>query len=189
VTGGTQPPLDKVGIESQIVEILPDRPVVRARLRITDQGFPQGDWLRVTVSARLGRRARQFRLAARRGHEIEATARSVDWTVVDLPLPHVLRGEYSMVARVFSADDRYRRSFIPSNCRVFRVTCGELVRVGRSVLEDIHSRGGYGNPAAEEQLEKHVRAGVVVATDGNRIFKAAEASGELRLEPIGSSTT
>jgi hypothetical protein len=49
--------------------------------------------------------------------------------------------------------------------------------------------GGYGNPAAEEELRKRVRQGVVVATDGERMFRATEMDGRLRLDPIRAAPT
>jgi hypothetical protein len=186
--------LDRVGIESDIVEILADRAVARARLRIDNSQsrsspFPDGDWLKVAVSARLydPRDAERggFDLPLAEGIEIEATARTNPWTVVDLALPPVLRREYAMAAIVFSADARYRKKFDPSNCRLVRLTYGELVRIDRAVLEDIYLRGGYGNPLTEEELKKQVRAGMVVATDGERLLRATEANGKLHLEPIG----
>ena len=57
------------------------------------------------------------------GPEVDAMARSSTWTVLDLELPRLVEpGTYHLAAKVLSADDRYRRRFVPSNCRIFAVT-------------------------------------------------------------------
>lgn len=184
----------RIGIESEIAEILPGRPVARARLRIDNSeagsfGFPEGDWLRVRITARLyspdDAKRGAFELPLAEGVEVEATARPTSWTVVDLPLPAVTRGEYAITAKVFSADERYRQKFVPSNCRVAQTTYGDLIRVDKAVLEDIYMRGGYGNRVAEEELKRQVRDGVVVAVDGDMLLRALEVEGVLRFDPVG----
>jgi hypothetical protein len=119
----------KVGIESDILEVFADRRIARARIRIDNSGaatarFPEGDWLRVSVSACLHdpsdpNRAEEALLA--QGEEIEAKVRAELWTIVDLPLPWIVLGGYLISARVFSADGRYRRPFDPCRCRVSHV--------------------------------------------------------------------
>lgn len=183
----------KIGIESEIAEILPGRPIARARLRIDNSEagslpFPEGEWLRVRVTARLyspaDAKRGAFELPLAEGAEVEATARSTSWTVVDLPMPSVTRGEYAITAKVFSADEHYRQKFDPSRCRLALTTYGDLIRIDKTVLEDIYRRGGYGNPVAEEQLKRHVREGVVVAVDGDTLLRASDVEGSLRFEPI-----
>lgn len=190
----TPPVPATIGIESDITEILTDRPIARARFRIDNSGpgsapFPDGDWLRVRITARLydprDAAGGSFDLPLAEGTEVVATARSISWTVVDLPLPQVIRSQYALAAKVFSADERYRQRFDPSNCRVSVATYGDLIRIDKTVLEDIYRRGGYGNPAAEEELKRNVREGVVVAVDGETLLRAAESGGVLRLDPIG----
>jgi hypothetical protein len=193
MTSNAAPVPPRIGIESDITEILPDRPIARARFRIDNSGavsnpFPEGDWLRVKVTARLysphDANRGSFDLPLAEGVEIESTARATSWTVVELPLPRVIRGEFALTAKVFSADERYRQKFDPSSCRVSLTTYGDLIRIEKSVLEDIYRRGGYGNPVAEEELKRRVRDGVVVAVDGERLLRAAESGGELHLDPI-----
>jgi hypothetical protein len=193
MTSNAPPVPPRIGIESDITEILPDRPIARARFRIDNSGlgsspFSEGDWLKVKITARLfspdDANRGSFDLPLAEGAEVESTARPTSWTVVDLPLPRVIRSEFALTAKVFSADERYRQRFDPSNCRISLTTYGDLVRIDKSVLEDIYFRGGYGNPAAEEELKRRVRDGVVVAVDGEKLLRAAERDGVLHLDPI-----
>lgn len=186
----------KIGIESDITEILADQRLARAKLRIDNSRagsspFPEGDWRTVRITARLydplTAAKGSFELPLAEGTEVVATARPSTWTVVELPLPHVIRSRYAFLAKVFSDDDRYRQPFDPSHCRVSLATYGELIRIEKSVLEDIYLRGGYGNPAAEEELKRRVRDGIVIAVDGNTLLRAAESGGGLLLEPIRSA--
>lgn len=193
MTTNTAPVPQRIGIESDITEILSERLIARARFRIDNTGaaaepFPEGDWLRVRVTARLynpdDANRGTFELPVAEGREVESTARPTTWTVVDLPLPAVLRREYAINAKVFSADERYRKRFDPSNCRVSLTTFGELIRIDKAVLEDIYLRGGYGNPAAEEELKRRVREGVVVAVERSQLYRASESGGALLLDPL-----
>lgn len=187
------PPTDrlpeKIGVESDIVEPLPSGGI-RAKFRVAGgrPAFPEGDWLRVRVCARVYDPAESAQEPPRaEGNEVEATARC-EWSVIDLPLPTMLRGEYAVCAKVYSADDRYRKLFEPSRCRLSLVTFGDLIRVDVTVLDDIYKRGGYGNPAAEEEIRRNVRAGAVVAVDeSGRLFSASETdNGRLDLRPLSS---
>lgn len=179
--------LAKVGVESDVQSMSPDSPVARVRFRLTN--FPSGDWLTVTVSAQLFQledtRRGRFDQPVAAGPEVEARARSESWSVVDLPLPRVVRREYAVVGRVFSADPRYRKPFSPSECRVVGTTLGDLVRVQKEVLDDVYSRGGYGNPAAEDELKRWVREGLVIAVDpGGQLWRPVEKDERLEFEPL-----
>lgn len=117
----------KVGIESHLVEYLPFPGVLRAKLRIDNStrtstdAFPAGDWLEVAAVARIydlteiQRMGRVPDQPLAQGHEVSLRART-DWSTVDLPVPPVRPGEYGVVAKVYSHDDRYRSEFDPSNC-------------------------------------------------------------------------
>jgi len=123
-----QQPQPPRGIHSDIANVywLDDgREFVRARFRIESTGeppFPSGDWLSVTVCARVynpievGQRGYiGSRPPLAQGPEVPATART-EWSVVDLELPRMPPGEYVVVAKVYSRDEQYRRDFEPSNC-------------------------------------------------------------------------
>ncbi len=177
-----------VGVESDVLTLIPDPPVARVQLRLLPP-FPEGDWLTVTASARLfdpqDATSGRFDRPLAAGPEVEAHARSKTWSVVDLPLPRVVRREYAVVGKVFSADPRYRRTFVPSACRVVAATFGSLVRVPQEVLDDIYTRGGYDNPIAEDEIKHWVREGVVVAVDRDgRLHRAVEVDGRLGFEPL-----
>ena len=82
-----------------------------------------GDWLNVAVVAKvydlqeIQRQGRVPDVPLAQGPEVQTRART-DWGVVDLVLPPLQAGEYAVVAKVYSSDDRYRRPFAPSNCYV-----------------------------------------------------------------------
>ena len=100
---------ERVGIESRVVELLSNGLGIRAKFRIAagQSPFPEGDWLRVRINARVYDPADVAREPPRaEGAEVEATART-EWAMIDLPLPSMIRGQYSVCAKVYSADDRY----------------------------------------------------------------------------------
>jgi hypothetical protein len=132
-------PLEKAGIRSELLGVLttPDgsRAIARVRFRMDNSGlppeksFPAGDWLDVSICARVYDAAEVNRLSRipdsplAQGPEITATART-DWSATDLELPPLPWGEYIFVAKVYSRDDRYRKSFDPSNCVAFVIRYG-----------------------------------------------------------------
>jgi len=182
----------QVGIESDVLDLLPDPPLARARIRVDNEGvaerFPDGDWLNVRVSARLfdPQAAQQGRFdePVAAGPELEATARADSWTLLDLPLPPVVLREYSLAAKVLSADDRYPRPFSPSKCRLVRARFGSFVRLGRAEFEGLFRTAPAGNPAAAAEIRRWVRDGVVLVEDGGRWFRVEETeSGDVQLAP------
>lgn len=184
-----------IGIESDILRLVPMERLAEVRLRVDNNGaptpFPVGDWLHVSVAVRLFDPADAERgrfdepLAA--GAEAVVVARPDSWTHLVLALPRVIRREYAMAAKVYSADERYRELFEPSRCRVVRTTYGDVVRLEQRVLDDIYNHGGYGNPSAEAEIRRLVREGAVVTMDGTRLVRATELDGQLRLEPLAPS--
>lgn len=188
----------EIGIESDVVELLPEPALARARLRIDNseargQPFPEGRWLTVKVSTWLfeptAAQEGRFDEPIAAGPEIDAVARAGSWTYVDLPLPYVFRREYLLMARVFSADPDYPRLFSPSRCRVYRATFGNVLRVEKTVLDDVYEHRGYGNPGAEAELRRWVQEGAVVVEDEGRLFRAVEGDGgrSVRYEPFTAS--
>lgn len=134
----SQPTRDKVGIQSELTDVFRSdsgRAIVRARFRVDnattplDQQFQPGDWLEVAIRARVydpdsvGARMALPEKPRAEGPEEKRTART-EWTAVDLELPPMPRGDYIVVAKVYSVDPTYRRPFDPSNCFAFRVDYG-----------------------------------------------------------------
>jgi len=182
------PPVPDIGVESMITTTLPNGAGVRARFRLSSSRaapFPAGDWRAVRISARVfDPQDVQRDTPLGEGAAKDAVART-DWSVVDLELPPMLRGRYSVQAKVYSADDRYRRLFMPSNCRPALVEFGDRLRVDRSILEDVYA-SRTGNPLAEEQIRRHVRGDQVEAVDEQgRRFRATEVEGRIDFEPLG----
>ena len=189
--GTSESVLSDVSVESDVQSLNLDPPMARVRFRL-GSSFPAGDWLNVTVTARLfdpaeARRGR-FEEPLAAGPEVPARARSNAWSVVDVALPHVVRREYALVGKVFSADPRYRKPFSPSDCHVVTAMLGGLVRMHREVLEDVYERGGYGNPAAEDEIKRWVRDGAIVAVDPDgQLWRPIEKNGQLAFEPLKRS--
>lgn len=189
-TSGSQV-LPDVGVESEFVEFIPDTRAVRFRYRLIDgtggDAFPAGDWLEVSISVQTfdPDAARRADVSSPRamGPEVSATART-HWSVVDLPIPVVAVGEHAFAAKVFSADDRYRKPFSPSKCWVYRATFGEYQRIDLQTLRDAYA-GSTGNPLAEEEIRSEVREGHVAAVDEHGVlFRAREQDGRLVVEPL-----
>ncbi len=190
---------ERIGVESFLEGYLPlpGQPgSVRARFRIDNseaapaQRFGDGDWLKVSVVARVYDREQVERSGAvpevplAEGTEIAATART-SWTVVDLPLPPVPIGHHGVVAKVFSADDRYRKLFDPSKCHLGIVSYGFVTRMKLSDLQSVYAPGGVGNPLAEAEIKRQVRAGGVIAqADNGALLRATEVNGSLVISPI-----
>lgn len=179
---------EKIGIESEVLQYLADPPTLRARFRIVpapgSEPLDEGDWRNVRVVARVfdPDRAQQgdFESPLAEGPDVAKAARTT-WTPVDLPLPSMPFGGYSVTAKVFSADDRYRKGFEPSLCRVYRLSFGYFLHIDRQIIEDVY-RGGYANPLAEEEIRREVRARRVIVTDGGRQLRARESEDRARVE-------
>lgn len=183
---------ETIAIESHVAEYLDPVSAVRARFRVdgssSSGSFPEGDWLHVVVKARVYSHedveAKGYvpDMPVAEGPEVAATART-EWGFVDLPLPSVRYGRYAVVAKVYSADDRYRKSFRPSNCYASRVIFG--FRFVRMRLEDLQAvYRGVGNPVAENEIREMVRTGLIVAEDEKGVeYAASEREGQLALEP------
>jgi len=182
----TAPFPDQVGIESHVTNYLPQERAVRAEVQIVDragQSFPPGDGLKTTVVARVYNleEVKQVgtvpRVPLAEGQEVPLTA-MLEPRVVTLPLPSMPFGTHAVVAKVYSADDRYRKPFEPSRCYVGQVTFGDLVRIRRSMLEAIYSPTGVGNPMAESEIKGLVQQGAVIAEDdAGQLWIAREVAG------------
>jgi hypothetical protein len=129
------PRIQVVGVESDLLSLLTNDDgafILRAKFRLVEprpaEALPQGDFLDVTISARVyesvGVPAPTVPHAE--GPPVRRTARVNDWTVVDLELPPVPWREegYYVTAKVYSHDERYRKSFDPSNCLVRQLKYG-----------------------------------------------------------------
>lgn len=189
---------EKIGIESALEGYLPQpgHPgAVRARFRIDNseaspgERFEDGDWLKVAIVARVYDRERMERTGLvpeaplAEGPEVQATART-SWQTVDLPLPQMPLGHHAVVAKVYSADERYRKLFDPSKCYVGIVAFGFVTRVRLADLQAVYA-GGIGNPLAEEEIKRQVRGGGVVAeADDGTLYRAIELSDRLVTEPL-----
>jgi hypothetical protein len=194
-------PFDKVGVESRISTYLPPRGAsgtpddelqeqvgkVRAEVRLSAP-FPEGDWLAVEIVAQVfdreyvdqyGRTSEDALIAE--GPAVAITVRR-SRVVVDVPLPPMPYGRHPVVAKVYSVDERYRRLFDPSNCYLETVPFGYLSRIRKADLEDVYR--GIGNPAAEEEIRRLVRAGAVIVDDEGKALEAREDNGHLVLRPF-----
>jgi hypothetical protein len=126
---------DNLGVLSEVVELLPTpdgRGLARAKLCIVPPAtgstpFEEGDWLDVTVSARVYDIAPTQlvlpQVPRAQGAEVRMTARR-DWALVDLELPPVPFNRYLVVAKVYSCDPGYRKRFDPSECHASAVEYG-----------------------------------------------------------------
>lgn len=192
---------EKIGVESRVSTYLPPGAAsgaaggeaeanvgkVRAELHLAAP-FPEGEWLAVEVVAqvfdreyvdRFNRSAEQALIAE--GPPVAVKARSSK-LIVDLPLPPMPFGVHPVKARVYSVDERYRKLFEPDDCFLRDVAFGYLSRITQSELVDVYR--GVGNPAAEEEIKRLVRAGAVVVEHEGKLFEPIDEGGALRFRPF-----
>jgi hypothetical protein len=159
---------------------------VRAEIHLMEP-FPEGDWLAIEVVAQVYDQGYVEKYKRTADHALLAEGAPVpikarrSKTVVDVPLPPMPFGSHPVVARVNSVDERYRKLFDPSLCFIGVVPYGHLTRIRMTDLEDVYR--GIGNPTAEEEIKRLVRAGSVVVEQGGKLFQVSERDGRPQLDP------
>lgn len=183
-----------IGVESEIRDFkeVPDTPgniIVAFRLidspLESEQALSESEQLKVRLVAQVydyelvERFKRVPEIALAVGQEIHASA-SKTFDTVELPLPTIPYGRYSIVGKVYSADERYVRKFDPSKCFAYSITYGEFLKISLPELQDIYT--GVDNPILEDYIRRRVRQGsVLVVLQDNFLMRATEVNGKLDL--------
>ncbi len=183
---------EKIGVESNLVEFLQDRRTVRARYRLVrsfgQPEIPPETRVRVSITTRvfdyheIERRKLVPDEPLAEGPAVKGHATS-EPQLVDLKLPAMPLGTYSVAAKVRVLDE-HPKAFDPSNCFLGVVTYGELRGIKLETVQAIYG-SQFGNPLAEDEIRRRLRAGpILVADEDGRSFWAQEREGRLDLRPI-----